>query len=99
MTRKTYTEKEAYERASLLCARAEHCLSQIRGKLAAWGLSPAAQGRVLARLVDERFIDEARFSRAYALDKFRYNGWGRLKIDLYLRQLGVRESGRRDGIA
>ncbi len=99
MTRKQYTEKEALERASLICAGSEHCKGQIRGKLAAWGLTEAAQGRVLARLVKEGFINEARFARAYALDKFRYNGWGRVKIDLYLRQLGVQESDRTSGLA
>ncbi|MCD8265569.1 MAG: RecX family transcriptional regulator [Prevotellaceae bacterium] len=94
MTRKTLTEREALERASLLCAGSEHCLSQIKGKLEAWGLTAAARDRVLSRLQREGFIDESRFARAYALDKFRHNHWGRVKIALYLRQLGLGEADR-----
>lgn len=35
--------------------------------------------RVLDRLVDEGFINEARFVRAYVHDKALYDRWGQLK--------------------
>ena len=42
--------------------------------------------KIVARLVKERFIDEERFARAFVRDKFRYNHWGRVKIELELRK-------------
>lgn len=34
----------------------------------------------MGRLVKEKFIDEERYSRAFAADKLNYNKWGRMKI-------------------
>ena len=38
------------------------------------------------RLVQERFIDEERYDIAFAKDKFRFSGWGRIKIRYALQQ-------------
>ncbi len=94
-----YTEGEAFERVAMLCAASEHCASQITEKLTGWGLGADQSSRIIERLMQEGYIDESRFARAYALDKFNYNGWGRVKIDLMLRRLGLtpadRETARR----
>ena len=42
--------------------------------------------KVVARLVKERFIDEERYSRAFVRDKFRYNHWGRVRIEQELKR-------------
>jgi regulatory protein len=82
-------EAKALSQAAALCSRREYCVSQMREKLAAWGLPDDARERVIQRLVDERFIDEQRFARAYAMDKMRYNHWGRVKISQMLRLMGI----------
>ena len=87
-------EKEALGRAQALCARREYCLSEMEQKLVAWGLATASQERVLDSLVDDGFINEARFARAYALDKMRYNHWGRVNINQCLRLLGLSDTDR-----
>lgn len=91
-------EKNALARASALCSQREYCVSQIEEKLEGWGQSPEACERIISRLIEERFIDEARFSRAYALDKMRYNHWGRVKIRQMLRQLGISAADREAAI-
>ena len=82
-------EAKVLSQAAGLCSRREYCVSQMREKLAAWGLPEDARERVIHRLVDERFIDELRFARAYAMDKMRYNHWGRVKIGQMLRLMGI----------
>lgn len=96
---KEIEEKNALARAAALCSQREYCVSQIEEKLVAWGQSTEACERIISKLIDERFIDEARFSRAYALDKMRYNHWGRVKIRQMLRMLGVSNADREAAIA
>lgn len=96
---KEIEEKNALARAAALCSQSEYCVSQIEEKLVAWGQSTEACERIISKLIEERFIDEARFSRAYALDKMRYNHWGRVKIRQMLRMLGVSNADREAAIA
>ncbi len=96
--RREYSESEAASKAATLCAAGEQCIAQIADKLTRWGQSPETTARIVDMLVEERFIDERRFARAYALDKFRYNGWGRLNISRNLRHLGISEADQREGI-
>ena len=82
---KELTTQEAFNKAAACCSGAEYCLSDIQKKLDKWGVGAAQQEEVLARLQTEKFIDEARFSRCFVRDKFRYNQWGRIKIMQALR--------------
>ncbi|MDE5612152.1 MAG: RecX family transcriptional regulator, partial [Odoribacter sp.] len=36
-----------------------------------------------------KFVDDARFARIYAEDKFRFNHWGMQKIVMMLRRKGI----------
>ena len=83
------SEKDALSKAASLCSRRECCVSEIREKLTLWQQSPEVQEHIIARLLSEGYIDEVRFCNAYALDKLRYNHWGRVKIDQMLRHLQV----------
>lgn len=87
-------EQEALRYAAALCARRECCASEISEKLAARGVEVGARERIVERLTDEGYIDEDRFCRAYALDKLRYNHWGRVKIGQMLRLLGLPAAAR-----
>lgn len=73
------------KKAAALCSRAEYCASQIEEKLRRWGADPEETARIIARLTEEKYIDEERYCRAFANDKFRYNHWGRMKIRQALR--------------
>ena len=44
---------------------------------------------VLQHLQKEQFIDEKRYAHAFVRDKFRYNRWGRVRIQQELRMKGV----------
>ena len=77
---KTLTPPEALHRAAALCSSSEHCITDIREKLSRWGI-----GELDARTIVER-LDEERYAIAFAKDKFRFSGWGRIKIRYALQQ-------------
>lgn len=87
---KELTEKEAFDKASAYCSRGEHCPSEVLVKLWQWGFfDEEAKQRIICRLIDEGYVDEARFCEAYVHDKFHFNHWGRQKIKAHLLQKRV----------
>lgn len=86
---KPLTPDQAMNRAAALCARSEQAPADIREKLLKWGLNPGETSQVLARLMEQGYIDERRFARAFVNDRFRFNGWGRIKIAHQLRLKGI----------
>lgn len=87
--KKPLTPGQAMNRASALCARSEQAPADVREKLLKWGLSPVDASQVLRRLVEQGFIDEQRYARAFVNDRFAFNGWGRVKIAHLLRLKGL----------
>ena len=84
--KKNITEQEAFLQLAALCAQAEHCEQEMRDKLKRWELDTPAADRIIARLQKERYIDDARYARAFVKDKIRYNKWGRRKVEQALWQ-------------
>ena len=74
------SREEALLKMADLCARSEQCSSEIEKKLRAKGMTAADISWVVAELHARRFVDETRYARAFARDKVRFAGWGRLKI-------------------
>ena len=95
---KTLTYEQALSRAAALCSGSEHCSSEIRKKLLLWGLSPTQSEKAITFLNEEKYIDSQRFCRAYCLDKFRYNHWGRIKISQMLRLLEMDSTDINEGL-
>ena len=83
---KQKTENDAYLTLAALCAQGEHCQYEMLEKMRRWELSEEAQTRVMQRLVNERYVDDERFARAFVKDKVRYNKWGRRKVEQALWQ-------------
>lgn len=79
--KKEMTGKQAYQKLTDLCAHSEHCQQEMIEKMRRWGVSEEEQAQVMERLVKERFVDDARFARAFIYDKIRYNKWGRRKVE------------------
>lgn len=73
--------KEAYQKLTDLCARGEHCQHEMTEKMRRWGVSDEEQAQVMARLIDERYVDDARYTHAFVYDKIRYSKWGRRKVE------------------
>lgn len=78
-------------RAMALCSGREYCIADIRSKLQLWGVGEADSGKIISTLVRENFINEKRYSQAFARDKFRYNKWGRIRIRAELKMKKIPE--------
>ncbi len=88
----TKTEDQARTALAALCARGEHSTGEMDEKMRRWGIDEEARQRVIDYLVDNQFIDDERFCRAYVNDKVRYDHWGRRKIEQGLWQKGVADN-------
>jgi regulatory protein len=79
----------ALKRAAALCSNQEQCTSHIREKLSDWNVSEEDAERVIDLLYKEKFLDDNRYATSYVRDKFRFNGWGKVKLSVMLRQKGI----------
>ena len=80
-----YTEQEVYLKLSTLCAMGELCVEDAKRKMKRWEIAEDVIEQIVARLIKERFIDEERYAKAFVRDKFRYNHWGKVRIEKELK--------------
>jgi regulatory protein len=78
--RKIYTKEQAFKKAGEYCAYQERCQQEVRDKVYSWGLHRDDVEPIIAQLINDGFINEERFARAFAGGKFRIKKWGRVKI-------------------
>ncbi len=83
---------QALSRLTALCAKGEHCSQDIRQKLQRWEIPQAEQEKIMNYLIDEKYVDDARYARLYAKEKLRFNKWGKQKISFSLLQKGIDKS-------
>lgn len=81
--RRQLSADEAIIRLETLCAASEQCRADLREKLRRWQVDDA--DRIIDELARRKFVDDARFARAYVRDKYRFARWGRAKIVMGLR--------------
>ena len=72
--------KRGFASAAKYCAFRERAPKQVREKLLSWDFKEEEVEEIIQRLLDEKFLDEARFARAFCHDKFEFNHWGKVKI-------------------
>lgn len=85
------TESEAIARLQKICSQQEKCLSDISRKLKEWKIPVGQAENILEKLLKDKFIDESRYSKSFVKDKFKFNGWGRVKLTSALRQKKIDE--------
>lgn len=93
------TPQQALARLQGQCSRSEFCCAQIREKLSKWREKALAKGEpsfseeeaesILSALLEEKYVDDARFASAYVRDKARFSKWGEVKISYNLKRLGI----------
>lgn len=85
--KKELTRKEALSKAAFYCSTSEHCPAEVLEKLKQWGVDDKeTQEEIIQCLMEEHYLDEQRFCRAFVHDKYRFNKWGRGKIAMTLKQ-------------
>ena len=83
------TKTEALEKMAKYCAYQERCQSDVRLKLLNSGLDRDEIEDVICQLIEQDFVNEERFAKAFTRGKFRHKGWGKIKIKQYLIQKGI----------
>ncbi len=86
---KVKSPEQALTSLMALCARAERSSGDAIRLMKRWGVEPQSASKVLARLIDERFIDDARYAQLFVREKVNLNGWGKRKISSELYRKGV----------
>nr|HPR30119.1 RecX family transcriptional regulator [Chitinophagales bacterium] len=67
------------------CAYQERCHEEVRTKLLSLKVYGDRLEEVISQLVQEDFLNEERYAKAYAGGKFRMQKWGRERIRKELR--------------
>lgn len=86
---KTKTAEQALNALMRLCSKAEKSSGDALRLMYRWGVPIAERQGVLDKLVEMRFIDDARYAEAYTREKSLLAGWGARKIAQNLYQKGV----------
>ncbi len=87
--RRAKTPEQALSALMRLCARAEKSEGDARRLMRGWGVPEADAEKVLARLIRDRFIDDARYADAFVREKLRLSGWGEYKLRTALQRKGI----------
>lgn len=89
MQRKILTREEALQKLRQYCAYQERSHYEVQQKLYDYGVRKLEHDEVIATLIEEDYLNEERFAKAYAGGKFRMKDWGRKKIYYALKEKRV----------
>ncbi len=81
--------EKALQKLKHYCGYQERSHAEVKQKLYAMGLYEKEAEQLIARLIEEGYLNEERFAIAYASGKSRNNGWGIIKIRHSLEQKGI----------
>lgn len=87
-----YSQEETWHRISHYCAVQERSTREVSEKLYAWGVRGQDAEKIIDALVDDNFVNNARFAEAFTRSKFNQKKWGKRKISWELRGKGVSDS-------
>lgn len=77
---KYLSKSEALQRVRKYCAYQERSHSEVRNKLLQYGQKGLDLEEIIAKLIEENYLNEERFAKAFSGGKFRIKGWGKNKI-------------------
>lgn len=73
------------KRAAAYSSKQEVSVADVENKLQTWGADAVQLEKIIAYLIEQKYIDNERFCRAFVNDKLRFNKWGKLKMTQALR--------------
>jgi regulatory protein len=84
--KKPWTLAEAKTKLAAYCAYQERCQEEVRAKLAERRVFDEDAENLIVAMIEEGFLNEERFAKAYARGKFNLKKWGRNKIQQELKR-------------
>lgn len=79
------TPSQAWDKIKYYCAYQERSHQETKDKLYKFGLGSSDVEELLARLIEEGYLNEERFAVQFVGGKFRMKKWGRIKIQAELK--------------
>ncbi|PIE48871.1 MAG: recombinase RecX [Flavobacteriales bacterium] len=85
----TYNIEQILQKMQRYCAYQERCHQEVEHKLRSYPLTKNARDEILLKLLEDNFLNEERYAKAYVSGKFKIKKWGknRLKAELKKRNI------------
>ncbi|MFM1794963.1 MAG: hypothetical protein RL642_1348 [Bacteroidota bacterium] len=87
--KKQLSPEQATVKIRHYCAFQERTHQEVKVKLSSYGISWSDANQIISSLIEEGFLNEERFAKAFVGGKFRMKGWGRKKIEMELKKRQV----------
>lgn len=84
----SHSVSEALQKLKNYCAYQERCHKDVEEKLKGLNMIPEAILHIKNELIQENYLNEERYAKAFARGKFRIKKWGRNRI---VRELKMRD--------
>lgn len=91
MQKKFLTKEQALQKLRQYCAYQERSHNEVQQKLYELGIHKLHHDEIISTLIEEDYLNEERFAKAFAGGKFRMKDWGRKKIYYALKEKRVSE--------
>lgn len=98
MQKKYLTKDQAVQKLKQYCAYQERTSQEVVQKLWQLGIRKSDHDEIVSLLIEEDYLNEERFAKAFAGGKFRMLDWGRKKIRHALKDKGVSEYNIKKGL-
>lgn len=97
-SKKWISKFDALAKLQRYCAYQDRCHQEVRKKLYDLGMYGDELEEIIVQLIEEKFLDEERFSRSYVRGKFRINKWGKVRIKQELKRRNISDYCIRKGM-
>ena len=83
------TVDQVLDKMAKYCAYQERSVKEVTDKLKTFEISEKEREEIIHYLIDNKFVNDERFARAFVRGKINQSGWGVNKIRFHLIQKGV----------
>ncbi|WP_027125605.1 regulatory protein RecX [Gelidibacter mesophilus] len=88
-SQKTYTVDAALKKMERYCSYQERCHKEVTQKLYTMRMIPEAIDHIVVKLMQDNFLNEERYAKAFVSGKFRIKKWGKQRLTRELRQKDI----------
>ena len=86
---KPLTPDQVLDKMAKYCAYQERCVKEVCDKLKTFDIAEEEKTKILDYLLDNRFVNDERYAKAFVRGKVNQSGWGVNKIRFHLIQKGI----------
>ena len=86
---KPLTSEQVLDKMAKYCAYQERCVKDVRDKLKTFDIPEEEKTKILDYLLDNHFVNDESFAKAFVRGKVNQSGWGINKIRFHLMQKGI----------